>query len=32
VYERGRAVLGEPGIGKSVLVNRIARMAETDGH
>lgn len=32
VYERGRAVLGEPGIGKSVLVNRIARMAKTDGH
>lgn len=32
VYERGRAVLGEFGIGKSVLVNRIAAEAERDGH
>lgn len=32
VYERGRVVLGEPGIGKSVLVNRIARTAAADGH
>lgn len=32
VYERGRAILGEPGIGKSVLVNRIARTAEGEGY
>lgn len=32
VHERGRAVLGEFGIGKSVLVNRIALEAEADGH
>lgn len=32
VYERGRVVLGEPGIGKSVLVNRIAESAAADGH
>lgn len=32
VYERGRVVLGEPGIGKSVLVNRIAESAVADGH
>lgn len=32
VYERGRALLGEFGIGKSVLANRIAAEAETAGH
>ncbi len=32
VYERGRAFLGEFGIGKSVLVNRIAQSAEEQGH
>lgn len=32
VYERGRAVLGEFGIGKSVLVNRIAQDAVAEGH
>ncbi len=32
VYERGRALLGEFGIGKSVLANRIALEAETAGH
>jgi hypothetical protein len=32
IYERGRIVLGEPGIGKSVLVNRIAADATADGH
>jgi hypothetical protein len=32
VYERGRAFLGEFGIGKSVLVNRIARDAAAQGH
>lgn len=32
IYERGRIVLGEPGIGKSVLVNRIAADAAADGH
>lgn len=32
VYERGRAFLGEFGIGKSVLVNRIAREAAAGGH
>lgn len=32
VYERGRAVLGEFGIGKSVLVNRIAGEFAADGH
>lgn len=31
-YDRGRAVLGEFGIGKSVLVNRIARDLAADGH
>ncbi len=31
VYERGRAVLGEFGIGKSVLVNRIASEATAAG-
>lgn len=30
-YERGRAVLGEPGIGKSVLVNRLADEAASVG-
>lgn len=32
VHERGRAVLGEFGIGKSVLVNRVAGEAEAAGH
>ncbi len=32
IYERGRIVLGEPGIGKSVLVNRLAGEALADGH
>lgn len=32
VYERGRAVLGEFGIGKSVLANRIAADLRSDGH
>lgn len=32
VYERGRAYLGELGIGKSVLVNRIAADAAACGH
>lgn len=32
VYERGRAVLGEYGIGKSVLVNRIAADLRAEGH
>lgn len=32
VYEPGRTVLGEFGLGKSVLVNRIAAEAEADGH
>lgn len=32
VYERGRAYLGEFGIGKSVLVNRIAAEAARTGH
>ncbi len=32
VYERGRAYLGELGIGKSVLVNRIAGDAADAGH
>ena len=32
VYERGRAYLGEFGIGKSVLVNRIASDAAAAGH
>ena len=32
LYERGRVVLGEPGIGKSVLVNRIAAAAKAEGH
>ena len=32
VHERGRAVLGEFGIGKSVLVNRVAREARAAGH
>lgn len=32
VYDRGRVVLGEPGIGKSVLVGRIARQASAEGH
>lgn len=31
-YERGRVVLGEPGIGKSVLLARIAQEARSDGH
>lgn len=31
VYERGRAILGEPGIGKSVLVGRIAIAASQFG-
>lgn len=31
IYERGRLVVGEPGIGKSVLVNRIAREARRFG-
>ena len=30
-FERGRAVLGQPGIGKSVLVNRIAEEAQAMG-
>lgn len=29
--ERGRTIVGEPGVGKSTLVRRIAEMAETDG-
>lgn len=32
VYDRGRAVLGEYGLGKSVLVNRIAEDFRTQGH
>jgi len=32
IYERGRLVTGEPGIGKSVLVGRVARTAAADGH
>ena len=32
IYERGRIVLGEPGIGKSVLVNRLADDAQALGH
>ncbi len=32
IYERGRIVLGEPGIGKSVLVHRIAAEAAASGH
>ena len=32
VHERGRLVLGEFGIGKSVLVNRLAAEAAEDGH
>lgn len=32
IYERGRLILGEPGIGKSALVNRIAHEAEEAGH
>ncbi len=32
IYERGRLILGEPGIGKSVLANRIAHEAEEAGH
>lgn len=32
VYERGRIVVGEFGIGKSVLVNRIATEASEAGH
>lgn len=32
VYERGRLLLGEPGIGKSVLANRIAEDARAAGH
>lgn len=32
LYERGRAVLGEFGIGKSVLVNKIAADAKDAGH
>ena len=32
VHERGRAVLGEFGIGKSVLVNRVAAEAAAGGH
>lgn len=32
VYDRGRAVLGEYGLGKSVLVNRIAQDLAADGH
>lgn len=32
VYERSRAVLGEYGIGKSVLVNRIAADFAAEGH
>ncbi len=31
-YERGRLVTGEPGIGKSVLVGRVARTAAAAGH
>jgi hypothetical protein len=32
IYERGRIVIGEPGIGKSVLVNRLAVDAREAGH
>ncbi len=32
VHDRGRAVLGEFGIGKSVLVNRVAEDLRADGH
>lgn len=32
VDERGRMILGEPGIGKSVLVNRVAEEAADAGH
>jgi MoxR-like ATPase len=32
IYERGRIVLGEPGIGKSVLVDRLAAEAQAGGH
>lgn len=31
LYERGRLFLGEPGVGKSVLVGRIAATARQDG-
>ncbi len=32
IYDRGRVVLGEYGIGKSVLVNRVAQDAADAGH
>lgn len=32
IYERGRLITGEFGIGKSVLVNRIAQDFRADGH
>lgn len=32
LYERGRVLLGEPGIGKSVLAKKIAAQARADGH
>ena len=32
VYDRGRAVLGEFGLGKSVLVNRVAQRFAGEGH
>ena len=32
VHERGRAVLGEYGIGKTALVSRLAAQAEDEGH
>lgn len=32
VYDRGRVVIGEYGIGKSVLLNRIASDAAAEGH
>ncbi len=31
IYERGRTILGEPGLGKSTLVRRIAQEAEQAG-
>lgn len=31
LFERGRTILGEPGLGKSSLVRRIAAQAERDG-
>lgn len=31
LYERGRLILGEPGVGKSVLVGRLSAIAREDG-